>query len=359
MKTNRAYLGTFFYLSQGNAQVKTAEYLGVAKSTVSLHASKLVGEGYLKRVVGSVSPQLYCKGPNANVLDDAIRTMNVRFDGGTVKAVQSSNSVNTPKEVHVSTARTHINGRVSFAVNRIGDMSHLKIPVGEGRTISMPLFPKEPYKAHHNVRQYKTKIPYDGKQVSIEFLESDKEQYLYVWPYQKMLTPDELNKEVEQVFIEEAQRIVNDLSKFGGWQFGIVQFVGDVEIASTDPTILNMIPEDMKRVPGSPFWVDESEGPREIETTDPEAARILFNIKNVVKDLQTGQSSLTDKYYILELKADKMLQILEKFALIMEKDAEVTVAILEKELATTAQKVSNNKSEAVQASGEYDGVMYQ
>jgi hypothetical protein len=99
-----------------------------------------------------------------------------------------------------------------------------------------------------------------------------------------------------------------------------------------------MIPEDMKRVEGTPFWVNRSEGPREIETSDPEAARILFNIKNVVKNLENGQSSLMDKFYILELKADKMLQIQEKFALIMERHTEVTVAMLEKELATTAQK---------------------
>lgn len=341
--------------------MKAAEYLGVSQTMVSRIAKKLVGEGYLKIVPRSKSPILYFKGTRANILDDAIVQSGFNFDGGTVKPSEPEQVVNAPKDLHVSTARTHINGRVSFAVIRPGDMSALKIPVTAGRFVSMPLFPKEPYKSHHNVRQYKTKLPYDGKQVSIEFLESDKEQYLYVWPYQKMLTPDELTKEVEQVFIEEAQRIVNDLSKFGGWEFGMVQFVGDVEIASTDPTILNMIPEDMKRVEGSPFWVDRSEGPREIETTDPEAARILFNIKNVVKDLQSGQSSLTDKYYILELKNDRMLQILEQFALIIRKDAEVTAGILEKELVNTADKVKNsNASGNAQASApEYDGVMFQ
>jgi len=359
ISNNRAYLGTYYYLSLGHAQVKAAEYLGVGQSIVSKHALKLVGEGYLKKVPGSRSPKLYCKGMRANVLDDAIFQSGFHFDGGTVKPTEVPQVVNGPKDLHVSTARTHINGRVSFVVNRIGDMTHLKIPVTEGRTISMPLFPKEPYKAHHNVRQYKTKLPYDGKQVSIEFLESDKEQYLYVWPYQKMLTPDELTKEVEQVFIEEAQRIVNDLSKYGGWQFGIVQFVGDVEIASTDPAILSMIPEDMKRVPGSPFWVDESEGPREIETTDPEAARILFNIKNVVKDLQNGQSSLTDKYYVLEVKADRMLAILEKFALVIEKDAEITAGMLEKDLANTAEKIKSNKAEGATARQSNYGGMYQ
>jgi hypothetical protein len=191
------------------------EYLGVSQTIVFKHATKLVEEEYLKVVPGFISPKLYLKGSRANVLDDAIQQSGFNLDGGTGKAVEPQKVVNGPKDVRVSTARTHINGRVSFKVNRIGDLTQLKIPVTEGRCISMLLFPKEPYKTHDNVRQYKTEIPYVGKQVSIEFLESDKEQFLYVWPYQKMLMPDELTKEVEKFFIEEAQRIVNDLSKFG------------------------------------------------------------------------------------------------------------------------------------------------
>jgi hypothetical protein len=56
-----------------------------------------------------------------------------------------------------------------------------------------------------------------------------------------------------------------------------------------------------------------------------------------------------------------MLQILEKFALIMEKDAEVTVAMLEKELANTAEKITNKKAEGTtaQPKSAYDGVMFQ
>lgn len=359
VKRNRNYLGTFFYLAEGNGQPKTVELLGCKKSTIADYAKELVGEGYLKKVPGSRSPQLYARGPKANVLDAAISELDFHFHGGTVKPPQLPDGVNDPKTVYIPTSRTHINGRVMFSVEFQGDMNVLRIPIGEGKTVDLPLFPKKPVQLQNGVREYRTKVPWNGNQVSVHYIESNKgASSLHVWPYQKELLPEEITPDVEKVFIEEAQRIANHIAKYGGWRFGLVNFKGEIHHASDDPVILSQIPEDMKSVPGSPFWVDNSHGHREIETKDPEAAQMLFNFKNTVKDLRTGQETSINRIYVLELKADKMLQLLEKWAAIMEKDAEIKTAIIENELANTAEKVVKAKAQQSTEAQSYDGVMF-
>lgn len=365
VKRNRNYLGTFFYLAEGNGAPKTVELLGCKKSTVADYAKELVGEGYLKKIPGSRSPQLYTRGTKANVLDAAISELDFHFHGGTVNPPQLPDGVNDPKTVYIPTSRTHINGRVMFEVTKQGDMTVLHVPIGEGKTVDLPLFPAKPVQLQNGVREYRTKVPWNGNQVSVHYIESDKgASSLHIWPYQKELLPEEITPDVEQVFIEEAQRIANHIAKYGGWRFGLVNFKGEIHHASDDPVILSQIPADMKSVPGSPFWVDNSHGHREIETKDPEAAQMLFNFKNTVKDLKSGQESTVNRIYVLELKADKMLEILEKFAQIIEKDAEITAGMLEKDLVNTAEKLKNSKAadgEIAQAKtpGKYDGVMFQ
>lgn len=365
INANRLYLGTFFYLSRGDSRDKAIEYLECGRSSVYDYAKDLVGEGYLKRIPGSRSPQLYERGPKANILDSAISELGFRFDGGTVKPPQSPEQVNTPKFVTVATSRTHINGRVMFEVIRQGDMSRLKVPIGpsgDGKFVYLPLFPEKPVDLANGVREYRTRVPWNGKQVAVHYIESDKgASSLHIWPYEKELTAEELTQDTEQLFTEEAQRIVNSFSKYGAWQFGLVNFKGEIHHASDDPAILSQFADDVRNIPGTPFWIDNSHGHREIETKDPESMQMLLNFKTHVKRLDEGQESSINRIYILELKADKMLALLEKFSEIMERDAELTTKVIEKEVAGTAERVVKSKTQAAEATAttQYDGVMYQ
>lgn len=360
MKTNHTYLGTYYFLSCGYCQSTTAKRLAVSESSVSTYASKLVSEGYLTPIKSHSNPRLYNKGKRGDILDKAIIELNLQFNGGTVPTSSTSNISTSENNIYIPTSRAHINGRVVFSVDKVGDLHTLRIPLIDRKMMDVPLFPTKPAVLANGVREYRTKLPWEGQQVSVHYIESDKgASSLHVWPHQKELLPDQISNNDGKYFIEEAQHIANYLAKHGGWRFGPGQFKGEIHYASTNPAILAMIPEEMKNVPGSPYWIDNSQGPREIETKDPEAAKLLFNFTSVVKNLQSGQESTINRIFILEQKADLMLVLLEKFVTIMEKDAELTASIVEKEIITTAGKVVSVKSsQNVESQTPYEGMMF-
>lgn len=337
---------------------------------MSYHAKQLERSGYIKPVPETSSPRLYTKGPHANILDKAISNIEVRTDGGTVStppnsSTPSSTYSNSSDSTFVPTSRAHINGRVVFEVQKIGDMHRLCIPNNGGKR-EIPLFPEDPYRDHHNTRSWKTKLSINGELVSIEYWEGKKDGQLHIWPAERELVPEQFDN-AEQFMISQAQNIANLLSKYAGWRFGLVEYKGDIEFASQDERLLRWIPEDMKSSPGSDVWVDRSGGPREIETNDPEAARMIFEFPKVVKDLENGKQATDKRLYVLETKTTRLLDIVESLYEALVRNAEINESLAEHTVLQTAEKAyesskdkdEGESSEARRDPDPYDEVMYQ
>ena len=169
--------------------------------------------------------------------------------------------------------------------------------------------------------------------------------------------------------MNRAQDVANLLQKYGGWKLGLPQFSGTIEYASSDERILQHIPEDVKRVQGSTLWVDGSEpadGKREIETASAEDARLIFEFPKVVRELKEGERSSDRRLYVLEVKTDRLIEIVEKLAKVLEVNATVEASLAEHTVLSTAEKAVDSKVSG-SANGEaseakvpdpYDGVMY-
>jgi len=349
--------------SSGLCQSQIAGRLDMSRENVRYHINALKREGFILEIPGTKRPQFYRRGPRSNIMDKVCLEADVKIDGGTVD-VKTESSVpcqnsSTPVKSEVSTSRTHINGRVEFEVLKKGDMHAILIKEGEDRR-EYPLFPKAPYLDNNGTKKWKTKVPFDGFKVSMEYTETSKVSKLTVWPPELILVPEQFH-DAERIMITRAQQAVNLLAKYGHWQFGLVQFDGAIEFAGRDDRILSQIPEDMKRSTSASIWVDSSEGEREIETNNVETAKIIFDLPNVVKKLEAGQTSSTNRLYTLEIKADKMLEILEKLSHVLERDAEIQAILIEKGVLNTAERIAAKRSETsqeAQAAADY-GVMYQ
>lgn len=355
--------------SSGLCQSQIAGRLEMSRENVRYHINALKREGFILEIPGTKRPQFYRRGPQSNILDKVCVQADVKIDGGTVDVKSESPDLcqnsSTPVKSEVTTARTHINGRVVFEVLKKGDMHGIIIKDGQERR-ETPLFPKDPYLDNRGVKKWRCQVPFDGFKVSMEYTETSAVSRLTVWPPQIMLVPEQF-PDAERIMITRAQQAVNLLAKHGHWQFGLVQFDGNIEFASTDDRLLSQIPEDMKRYGNSPITVDRSEGPREIEATGSnsvQAAKIIFDLPNVVKKLEDGQTSSTSRLYTLEIKADKMLEILEKLSQVLERDAELQAILIEKGILNTAERIAAKRSDDAQgaqasANSAYDGVMYQ
>jgi hypothetical protein len=348
----------------GNIIPEIAITLKKSTTCIENHVRFLESESYVSKILGTKRPAFYKRGIKSNLLDSL--TLNIEanpktnLDSGTVKAnpilTEQTNPLLT---ANIPTARTHIDGRVVFEVLQIGDMHKMNVPDGSGGKREYILFPKEPARDHHNTTSFRCRVPFDGYQVAIELWQSSERSQLNVWPPQVDLVPEQF-AQAEQIFTTRAQQVVNLLSKYAGWRFGLVNFKGDIHFASTDDRLLSQIPEDMKEVPGSDFWVDGSAGKgkkgpgREFETDNAESAKVTFNFPQTVKKLEDGQEANTSRIYTVEMTADKLLLIVEKLL-------EMKAMELEKDVSTIIKETTSKKTEVTGdgASSSDNGVMYQ
>ena len=371
---------------------ETAQDLKVSEETIRQYVKGLEAESYILRIPGTKRPGFWKRGPKSNLLDKARIGFESKIDSGTVKANPISTPESNPTQpvvVNVPTARTHINGRVVFEVLRIGDMHNIVVPeaLKEGPMGSVipdgskkrtyPLFPKEPNRDHHNTRSWRCKVPYDGYEVSIELWETGEHAQLFVWPPQLELVPEQFCQ-AESMMITRAQQVVNLLAKYGKWQFGVINFKGDIEFASTDDRLISQIPEDMRSLPGSDLYVDGSKGKGkkaagpEIETKNPETAKLVFDFPTTIRNLVSTQEKLgatqekleglqqsqTSRIYVVEMTAEKLLRVAEMLLEMktMEMERDVSQHLQDE---TNKRKATIPDEEVASARTPYDGVMFQ
>lgn len=347
----------------GCAQAKICEKLAISKSTVSYHTKGLEAEGFVKPVKGAKSPILYTKGPHSNTLDRVILDLGVRTNAGSVGASPSSNKfepplntppvkppLNTPSSPSalniIEPVRVHLNGGVSFPVEKIGDLQELLIKESGRDSRSIKLFDPRPLITADKGRGavcWQGKIGFRGKEVKLHFWQGKMKNTLIVWPGEWNEVAANLPEEdgsAEAVFQSMAQDIANVLSKHGGWRFGLPELTGSVEYASKDERILSQIPEDIRALRGSPdIWMDESEGKgkRELETNKVQTARAIFDFPAVRDKVE----SHARRFYVLETDIDRIVNILERLAKAALVEADISTATIARNAAETAEKMAD------------------
>lgn len=310
---------------------RAAKQLGISEQAVRVHADSLEADGIIARIPGKNRPVLYKRGPRSNTLDTVILPAKTRTttrnDGGTVDRKDDALSRLQPPVVISDTApcsvRAHPNGRAIFSVLHKGDMCPLRIPGEHGEKLEVRVFEDEPYFESRGVQMWKGKLPYNGGEVSIEYLETATKKQLHVWPPECELVPQQF-KQAGQIMEALAQDAANFLCKHGGWSLGLIQFRGRIELASTDERILANIPEDMKGKPGSPLWIDCSTGPREIEVSadDYEAGEAVF-------DFPGTTARLNGRMDALDVRMDRLMGITEKMETVTERLAQAVATLAE------------------------------
>lgn len=315
--------------NSGLAAPDVAKKLNLSEQRIRQIAKTLEADGIIERISKRSRPILYKRGPRSNTLDILILNVNTRAnasnDGGTVNRNPQPLRITEPPVVISKTApctvRAHPNGRAIFTVLKQGDMCPLRIPGEHGEMIEVRVFEEEPYFQARGVQMWKGKLPYNGGEVSIEYLETATKRQLHVWPPECELVPQQF-REAGKIMEALAQDAANILCKYGGWSLGLIQFKGRVELASTDERILANIPADMKGKPGSPLWIDCSTGPREIETDDAEAAEAIFDFPGTTAQLNSRMDTL-------EERIDRLMGITEKIETVAERLASAVASLAE------------------------------
>jgi len=281
--------------------------------------NQLESADFVRRIPGTKRPIFYKRGPKANIMDQAIVDIKSKIiDDGTVKTKktddrQDQEILTIVKSViltNVPTQRAHLNGRVTLDVIKIGDMQEIKIPDEEGGFKTYELFPKQPYRDHHNTRSWKTKIVSDGVNISIELFEAKEHAWLYVFPPELELTSDQLTS-ANDLMIKRAEHTIAVLTKFGGWQLGRAELVGKVEFADPDNQLLHHVP-DMPRSKKSEIWTDRSHGLRELETNVPTIAEWLSTFPKKVEQIENNQQGQSSNISLIERSLEHIVTIYEK-----------------------------------------------
>jgi len=293
---------------------------GLTPQGVAYVLKRLEKEGYVVRMPHTKRPIFFLRGPNAGVFDEAYAKNKSKYDdGGTVNAKKTGdrqnqeklNAVNPIIIENVSTLRTHLNGKVTFEVFKIGDMQSLKEPDGSGGHRNINLFPKSPYLNHNNVQAWKTKIQSDGVLVSIELFESKNLVQLFVFPPEVQLTQHELPS-AKNALILRAKQAVSVLTKYGGWLLGEPTIKkGEVEYANTDSPLSKVLP-DIPKTEGSQLWTDRSYGDREVETNSPATAAYLADFIGRAEQMDIAMQDASARISSLERTLDKAGPIIDK-----------------------------------------------
>jgi hypothetical protein len=307
--------------------IQASKFLAISPATISYHIKQLLLGNFIQEIGEHSNPTFYARGPKANILDKLTLESNIRIDGGTVNS--SNSNVTHPDESFIRTARVH-NCRVDFIIDKVGDMT---------------VFGK-PYLERNGVTFWKTKVPYNGQKVSIELRESGKACKMSVWPPARDMVPEQFGDTAEKVLISEAQDIANHLAKNGGWRFGLLELKTDVEYASQDSDLLKEIPESIRTAEANGVWMDCSEGPREVETKDPEKAKIIVSIPGRIQEMEKGHKAQVDRTYVVEMKVDRLCEIMEKLVKVTEMNGEALANLAEQGVMETVEKVIHQKASA-------------
>ena len=227
---------------------------------IQYHIKELVRNGIIKKQGDKRSyPLFYDKGPNAAVFEEAAS----RFSSENKKHGTYGTVVRTSPNRR---SRTHVKGSVRSIVLKVGEMHTIHTDTGE-----IVLFPDPPYNTQNGNEFFKGTIDLDGIHIKIQFHRTSKgNAWFYVWPSAVMQTAGEVS-DYPKEWEEQAKRIQNVLSKYGGWRFALpMSLIGEPHFA---------LREDA--------WFDRSTGKLESETTDAKIMYYWLTIDKLVERFES------------------------------------------------------------------------
>lgn len=261
---------------------------------------------------------LYCRGPRAAILDEAILILKSGAVGAPlptspdgVRDAQNCSPADKNFSVYVPEGETHVDGRFIFPVLRIGDLEPFKVKDDEGERI-LQVFDPKPAKMNSGVTYYKGRIPMDDAIIKVHFYDT-AEPALHVWP-KPMATVASTVLQSRELMAERAAQATVVLSKFAGWRFGEPEFIGDFHYATNDPAIMANFPPDFKPAADSGYWRDHTPGPDSIETKNEKKGQAVLDFQRTSNELRAGQKSLDLRIVELRHQLEGLVSISEMVA---------------------------------------------
>lgn len=300
----------YLLLREGCAQSLVVKRTGLPKGTVSKIASKLVREGFLERVT-DIQPYLYGDGPRSKELDKIVVAQQLSESAnGEVSTNGTGVKQVSPEAARVNLVRSH-HIKVRFLVEKIGDSEILRVKQDE-LTLDVPFLEKAPYFDYRSVRRTKGTLSFPGGRYSVELEEGPKATWFYIHLPELQLTKEEVEG-WQKTYSEKAQHAANFIQKWGGWRFGLMEFCErwKPHFSTEDPRFLQQLVGKLgaKNHDGS-VWLSDSEGRRELETSDPELAQVIVSFPEEVLELRTRVTNIIQILKLM-IEADEDLAMLE------------------------------------------------
>lgn len=280
----------YLLLREGYAQSLAAKRTGLLKGTVCKIARKLSRDGFLERAT-DVRPYLYGAGPRSKELDRLIVARKVSTPTPTeVSTNATSVKQISSKTSQVRTVRAH-HIKVRFAVEKIGDMELLSTREGD-----IPFLEKGPYYDYRSVKRTKGRLHHPGGVCSVELEEGPNQTWFYIHLPEHEMTIEEVPG-WEEKYSKLAQDAANFIQKHGGWKFGLMEFCKrwKQHFSTEDPRLLQQIVGKLTAANhDGTTWLSDSEGRRELETSDPEYAQIIVSIPEALYELKLEMKDLVE-----------------------------------------------------------------
>lgn len=292
----------YLVLREGCAQSLVVKRTGIRKGTVSKIASRFVKGGFLERVT-KVQPYMYGEGPRSRELDQFIAFRQV----STSTAGEVSTNATSVKQVssqtsRISTVRAH-HTKVRFLVEKIGDMETLQLPGG-----AVSFLEKSPYFDYRSIKKTKGRFVHPQGVCSVELEEGPSKTWFYIHLPEHQLTKEQI-PEWEEICSAVAQDVANTLQKRGGWRFGLMEFCNKwkVHYEAEDKRIANDLLEQIhaKSHDGS-VWTSDSEGRRELETSNPEYAQIIVSMPEAIYELKLEMRELVEITGLIKVAVENL-----------------------------------------------------
>jgi len=264
-----------------------------------------------------VRPFLYDEGPRSAELD----AIAVAKRGFSTTDSEVSNQTPGVKQVSKETSVVHtVRGHhtlVRFNITKVGDIEYLKV-IANGSSRRLPLL-DHLEQNRNNVHRRNGRLVLDGESYTVKLEMTPNVNWFYIYLPQKDLTEGKIDS-WEAICTEKAQKVANFIQKHGGWQFGLMEFCKNFkpEFGGTDPRYLkNLVSRQTARSSDGETYLSDSQGRYELETTNPELAKIIVDLPGSV--------------HRLIVRLNVLDEILDRIIADQEKLAQMQLSELEKQ----------------------------
>jgi len=289
VRAGETRLRVYALLSEGNAQARVAELLGLSPGTINYHATKLEAGGYILRVKGTSNPVLYEKGSKGTDLDKVIVASNIRINATGVK-ISSKQVSGIPKAiVH------HL--KLKLNVIKEGDIERIRYPDGSTRQFL------EQFQDYRNVKRWKGQIHWKDRLITCEYeVTSPKGREgtgtLYIYPPTLELAKDEVN-DYEKLAADFCIKVAVFLQRYAGWELGVPELTNwQRHFAVDSPEIFKeLVKKYFLKSKDGKVWTSCSEDRSEIEFDDIDYLKLWLEMPGEVYTIKLELRNLVEDFH--------------------------------------------------------------